>query len=55
MMEFVKFNTPYIKAGAVVGLTGAMKAMYMAVTAFAGRELSLFPTREKALEWLLTR
>lgn len=52
--EFTLHNKPYVKAGAVVGITNPlMKIAYRAVTAFSKRNLPIFETREEALEWLV--
>ena len=51
--EFTLHNKPYVKAGAVVGITNPlMKIAYRAVTAFSKRNLPIFNTREEALDWL---
>ena len=51
--EFTLHNKPYVKAGAVVGITNPlMKIAYRAVTTFSKRNLPIFNTREEALDWL---
>ncbi len=55
MKEFTASNTPYIKASAVVGITGLLKIALMTVTKFAKRDFKPFNTREEALEWLVAR
>lgn len=52
MKEFTKANTPYIKAAAVVGITGLLEVALSTVSKFSGREFHSFKTREEALDWL---
>ncbi len=54
MKEFTKSNTPYIKAAAVVGITGLLEVALSTVSKFAGREFITFKTREEAIDWVLT-
>ena len=50
----LKYNEPYVKCGAVIGLDGIKKIMANAVFKFSGRKpLQFFYTKEKAIEWLL--
>jgi hypothetical protein len=53
MKEFAHDNAEFVKAGAVVGLSGATKVIYDAVIKFTGRNLPVFPDREKATAWLM--
>jgi len=53
LKDFVRDNAPYVKAGAVVGLTGIVKTIYDAVIRYSGRDLPTFPDREAAMEWLV--
>jgi hypothetical protein len=55
MKEFVHDNGPFVKAGAVVGLTSLMKPIYDAVMLFSNRKIPSFATREEAMQWLLSR
>jgi hypothetical protein len=52
MKEFALYNKPYVKAGAVVGITGLKRIIFGAVMAFTGRKLEPFDSREQALQWL---
>lgn len=45
-------NKPYVKAGAVVGMTGLQRAIYIAVTQFSGRRLETFAGIDEAKDWL---
>lgn len=51
--EYTIHNKPYVKAGAVVGVTGLKKIVYMAVAKFSGRTLTLFDDIEQAKNWLV--
>jgi hypothetical protein len=52
MKEFTRANTPYIKAAAVVGITGLLKIALSGVAKFSGRDFITFNTRAEALDWL---
>lgn len=53
MKEFTAHNRPYVRAAAVVGVTGLKKIIFDAVIAFSGRKLSTFDDLEKAKQWLI--
>jgi hypothetical protein len=55
LKEFVRGNSPYVKAGAIVGVSALMKPIYVAVMTFANRKIPPFATREEALQWLLSQ
>lgn len=48
-----KENAPFVKAAALVGITGLKKIVYVAVTRMTGRDYRVFDTREQALDWLV--
>jgi hypothetical protein len=48
-------NKPYVKAGAVVGVTGLRKVLYTVVMKFSGRNLPVFDTQDEAKEWLVAQ
>lgn len=51
--ELARQNTPYVLAGAVVGVTGWKKIVYMASLRLSGRDnLHLFDDVVSAREWL---
>lgn len=54
MKELAKGNAPFVKASAVVGVTGLKKILYDAVIKFSGRDIKIFDKRESAMDWLLT-
>ena len=47
-----KANKPYVKCGAVVGLTAMQRILFRAVMTFSGRNLSAFETVDQAFAWL---
>lgn len=52
MKDFVAHNKPFVKASAVVGITGLKKIIFEAVMAFSKRKLSPFQNIEDAKDWL---
>jgi hypothetical protein len=55
MKEFALYNKPYVKAAAVVGITGLKRIIFGAVMVFTQRKLEPFDSREEALQWLTER
>ncbi len=52
---FVKGNTPYIRAAAVVGVAGLLHVALTAISRFSGRPFNTFSDRRTAMEWLVAR
>ncbi len=52
MKQYSAFNTPYVKASAVVGLSGVARVIYDAVVRVIGRSVATFDTEAEALDWL---
>lgn len=52
MKQFAAHNKPYVRAGAVVGITGLKKIIFGAVMAFSKRNLESFDDIEAAKRWL---
>ena len=53
LKKYVAHNKPYVKAGAVVGISSVRKIIFNAVLFFSRREnLKTFDTLEAAKEWL---
>ena len=52
LKEFTAHNKPYVRAGAVVGVTGLKRIIFEAVIRFSKRKLSTFTTLDEAKEWL---
>ncbi len=53
--EWSGFNTPYLKASAVLGISGIYRIVYEAVVKLVGRDIVCFDTEEEALDWLAGR
>jgi len=53
LKELTKGNKPYVKAGAIVGLSGIQRVVYVAVTQFTGRRLPTFSSVEEAKDHLV--
>ena len=51
--EYAQHNTPYVKASAVVGISGWSKIILMAIKTVTGRDFYLADTMEEAKEWLV--
>lgn len=49
---YAKFNTPYVKASAVVGVTGIRRVILEAIIKLTGRAVVSFASEEEALDWL---
>jgi hypothetical protein len=52
MKQFSAHNKPYVKAAAVVGITGLKKIIFGAVMAFSKRNIESFDDVEQAKRWL---
>ena len=50
--EAVLRNRPHLKGVAVIGLTGLLKSLYLAVAKMLELEMPAFDSREDALDWL---
>ena len=53
MKQFSAHNKPYVKAAAVVGITGLKRIFFRAVMAFAKLNLEFFDDVEQAKRWLV--
>jgi hypothetical protein len=51
--ELVAHNRPYVKAGAIVGVTGAVRFVYRAVARLTARSFELFDSEDDAKDWLV--
>jgi uncharacterized protein related to proFAR isomerase len=52
LKDLARDNTPYVKAGAIVGVTGLYKVVFNAVAIFSKRRFHLFDTVEEAMDFL---
>ncbi len=55
MKEMATHNAPYVKASAVVGMSGLHRIAYQAVILFSKRNIKTFDGEAEALEWLVTQ
>jgi hypothetical protein len=53
--EYAQHNTPYVKASAVVGISGWSKIILTAIKIATGRDFYLADTMEEAQEWLVNQ
>jgi hypothetical protein len=53
LKEYAKHNNPYIKASALVGLTGLQKIIFYGVKTFTGRDFYIAKDLTDAQEWLV--
>ena len=51
LKEVARDNTPYVKAGAIVGVTGLYKVVFNAVAMFSKRRFYLFDTVDEAMDF----
>ncbi len=54
MKEFTAHNKPYVRASAVVGISGLKKIIFDAVMIFSKRKLHAFNSVNEAKTWLAT-
>ncbi len=50
--DFIKGNKPYVKAGAVVGLSGLQQILYNGLMKVTGRDIKSFNALNEAKDWL---
>jgi hypothetical protein len=55
MRELVEHNKAYVRAGAVVGLTGLMRVVYTTLLHLTGRNIRAFETLDEAKEFLVSQ
>lgn len=51
--DFLRLNTPHIKASVVAGLPKMYRSMLQVMVEPTGREMKMVDTKEEALEWLV--
>lgn len=54
MKEFTAHNKPYVRAAAVVGITGLKKIIFEGVMLFSKRKIHTFDDHKSARAWLIT-
>lgn len=55
LKEVARHNQPFVKAAALVGLSGLQRLAYAAVLLFSGREMPAFRDINDAKDWLVAR
>lgn len=56
LKDFAAHNKPFVKTGAVLGVTGIKRVAYNALLVFTGRRnLHLFDDEDKAKDWLVSQ
>jgi hypothetical protein len=51
--EFMTANKPYVRAAAVIGVSGLASAVLATLRIVTGRQIASFGGREAALRWLV--
>lgn len=51
--EFIKGNKPYVKAGAVIGVSGLQQILYNGLMKVTGRDIRSFSNDGVAKDWLV--
>jgi len=52
-MAYAKHNNPYVKASALVGISGMQKIILLAIKKFTGRDFYIASNLKDAQEWLV--
>jgi hypothetical protein len=52
LKQLTKDDKPYVRAAAVVGVTGLQRIVMSLVSVFSGRSFALFETVDEARDWL---
>jgi hypothetical protein len=55
LKEGMAQNTPFVRATAVIGMSGLQSVLFQALRRIRGGSIQSFATREEALDWLLTQ
>lgn len=55
LKELARHDEPYVKASAIVGMSGLHRIAYQAVILFSKRKIQVFDTEEQGLDWLATQ
>ena len=55
LKELAQHDEPYVKASAIVGMSGLHRIAYQAVILFSKRKIQVFDTEEQGLDWLVTQ
>jgi hypothetical protein len=55
MKDLAAHNAPYVRASAVVGMSGLHRIAYQAVILFSKRNIKVFDQEREALAWIFTQ
>jgi hypothetical protein len=55
LKDLAAHNKPYVRAGAVVGMSGVHRIVYEAVMMFSRRALRAYDDAEQAKDWLIAQ
>jgi hypothetical protein len=55
MKELAAHNAPYVRASAIVGMSGLHRIAYQAVILFSKRNIRVFDAESEALDWLASQ
>jgi len=54
-VELAKSNKPYVRAGAIVGVTGMKQILFNGIMKLTGRDIKSFSSAEQAKSWLVAQ
>jgi hypothetical protein len=54
-MNFVRENKPYMKASAIIGVTGLKQVVFNGIMKLTGRDVKSFNDENQAKEWLVSQ
>ena len=55
MKDLATHNAPYVKASAIVGMSGLHRIVYQTVVMMTRRKIQTFDTEAEALDWLASQ
>lgn len=55
LKELARHDEPYVKASAIVGMSGLHRIAYQAVILFSKRNIQVFDTELEAMDWLVSQ
>ncbi len=53
LREMAKYNKPYVLASAIIGVNAIKRVVFRVLILVTGRDISVFQSREQALDWLV--
>lgn len=55
LKDVATHNKPYVRYGAITGVTGLLRVIFVTVTQLTGRSMTPFDTIEEAKDWLVAQ